>query len=263
MPIIDAVVTAGGIPGPDEPLYPLTQGKSKALLPIGGRPMIQWVLDAVGDAETVRRVVVVGLTADEAALTCAKSLDFLPNQGGMIANIEAGVKWLMAQDPATTHALLVSSDIPTITPAMVDWIVNTSLTTNHEAYYCLISDTDMEKRFPGSKRSYFRLKEGRFAGGDMNLIHTGIVSHYHPGWHGIVAARKNVFKQASLVGLGTLLRLAFGQLTIAGAEQAAQRALKVNGRALMCPYAETGMDVDKPHQYEIVRRDLEARGVHA
>ena len=37
MPIIDAVVMAGGVPGPDEPLYPLTQGRPKALLPLAGR----------------------------------------------------------------------------------------------------------------------------------------------------------------------------------------------------------------------------------
>ncbi len=34
----------------------------------------------------------------------------------------------------------------------------------------------------------------------------------------------------------------------------------VRGRAMICHYAEAGMDVDKPVQYEIVKRDLEARG---
>lgn len=263
MPSVDAVVTAGGIPAPDEPLYPLTQGKSKALLPIGGRPMIQWVLDALSGAEAIRRVVIVGLTGDEAPLRCEKTLGFLPNQGGMLSNLEAGVKWLIAQDPATTHALLVSSDIPAVTPAMVDWVINTSLTSDHEAYYSLIRDVDMERRFPGSRRSFFKLKEGRFAGGDMTLIWTGVVDHYHPGWHAIVGARKNVFRQARLVGLGTLLRLVFGRLSIQDGEQAALRALKIRGRVLLCPYAEVGMDVDKPHQYDLVRRDLEARGVPA
>jgi hypothetical protein len=225
--------------------------------------MIQWVLDALSGARAIRRVVVVGLTPGDAPLHCDKPLGFLPNQGGMISNIEAGVKWLLEQDPASSHALIVSSDIPTITPAMVDWNVDTSLTTDHEAYYSLISDVDMERRFPGSKRSFFKLKEGRFAGGDMNMFRTSLLGHYHPAWRNIVAARKNVFKQASLVGLGPLLRLVFGTLTIDGALQTAQRALNIRARVLLCPYPETGMDVDKPHQYEIVRRDLEARGVHA
>ena len=33
----------------------------------------------------------------------------------------------------------------------------------------------------------------------------------------------------------------------------------VRGRAIVCPYAEVGMDVDKPHQLEIMRADLQKR----
>jgi hypothetical protein len=31
------------------------------------------------------------------------------------------------------------------------------------------------------------------------------------------------------------------------------------GRAILCPYAEMGMDVDKPFQLEIMREDLAGR----
>ncbi len=44
---MDAIVIAGGVPTPVEPLYPYTQGKPKALLDLCGKPMIQWVLDAL------------------------------------------------------------------------------------------------------------------------------------------------------------------------------------------------------------------------
>jgi hypothetical protein len=47
-------------------------------------------------------------------------------------------------------------------------------------------------------------------------------------------------------------------------EQAAQRVsrhLKIRGRAIFCPYAEAGMDADKPFQVDILRRDLEKRKV--
>ncbi len=35
--------------------------------------------------------------------------------------------------------------------------------------------------------------------------------------------------------------------------------LNITGRAIVCPYAEVGMDVDKPHQLEIMRADLKKR----
>lgn len=264
MTITDAVVTAGGIPQPEDPLYPLTQGQNKALLPIGGVPMVQWVLDALSGSQAIRRVVIVGLAQAPAlasrALASHKPLHCLPNHGSMLGNVEAGVKWLLAQDPPPTHTLLVSSDIPAITAEMVDWNVRASLATDHEAYYSLISQADMERRFPGSRRSFFKLREGRFCGGDMNLMRAALVGSYHPGWHAVVAARKSALKLARLAGLGNLLRTVAGQMSIAGTEQAVLSRLGVRGRVLRCPYAEAGMDVDKPHQYEMLRRELEARG---
>jgi CTP:molybdopterin cytidylyltransferase MocA len=260
---IHAVVTAGGIPKPDEPLYPLTQGRSKALLPIGGVPMVQWILDALGRAECIERVVVVGLDPAEHGLECRKPLGYVPNQGSMIGNVQGGAKWALAQDSGARYVFVVSADIPTITAEMVDWNINTSLQTDHEAYYSLIPAAAMEQRFPGSRRTFFKLKEGRFSGSDMNLFQTALVGHYHPAWQAIVDSRKNVFKQAGLVGLDTLLLMALGRLSIAAIEQRVRRRLGLRGRAFLGRYAEAGMDVDKPHQYELVKADLEARGRQA
>jgi CTP:molybdopterin cytidylyltransferase MocA len=259
MQLIDAVITAGGIPQPDEPLYPLTQGKNKALLPIGGRPMVQWIVDALNGAQEIRSLVVVGLSPEDAALTSAKPISYVTNHGSMIGNAAAGVHKVLEQDPQAVHALMVSSDIPTITPAMVTWAIETGLQGEQDVCYSLVPAEAMERRFPGSRRTFFRLKEGRFTGSDMNLFRTSMVHNVHPGWRGIVEARKNVLKQASLIGFDTLLLFALGQLSMAGAVKAAKRGLGVVGRAVICPHAEMGMDVDKPHQYEIVKHDLEAR----
>ena len=62
---MDAIITAGGIPKPEDPLYPFTQGISKALLEIAGKPMIQWVLDALNEAATIDNIVIVGLDAEQ------------------------------------------------------------------------------------------------------------------------------------------------------------------------------------------------------
>ena len=80
---MDAVVTAGGIPQPDEPLYAYSRGESKALIDVAGKPMIQWVLDALGDAKTIDRIVVIGLT-DKSKLRCKKPLTYMSNQGKML-----------------------------------------------------------------------------------------------------------------------------------------------------------------------------------
>lgn len=262
MPIIDAVVTAGGVPGPDEPLYPLTQGRPKTLLPLAGRPMVQYVLDALGGAESIRRVTVVGLTAEETApLRCAKPWGQIPNQGGLIENLVAGARASLAAAQAAppTHILAVSGDVPLLQPLMLEWIIRAGLETEHEVYYSLIPHAAMEQRFPGSRRTFFRLKEGRFTAGDVTLIKASVLGGYHPAWPKIVAARKSLIQQAALVGLDTLLLAALGGLSIAFGQRRIRERLGVNGRILINPYPEVGMDVDKPRQYAAVRQELEGR----
>jgi len=58
---MDVIIPAGGIPRPGNPLYKYTQGKPKAMLDVAGKPMVQWVLDAVSQAKSIEQVAVVGL----------------------------------------------------------------------------------------------------------------------------------------------------------------------------------------------------------
>lgn len=258
---MDALVTAGGIPEPGEPLYAETQGGPKALLDIAGKPMVQWVLDALGDSQRVERVVVVGLERD-CGVHCRKPTDFVPNSGGLLANLERGLRRVMALNPQAEYALVVSGDIPAIRGAMVDWTVDTATQTRHDLYYCVIERRRMEERFPGSRRSYVRLKDHEVCGGDMNVLRLGLAAE-RGFWDKLVAARKNAMKQAALVGFDVFLLALTRQLTLARAEAMISRRLKLRGRVLLCPYPEVGMDVDKPHQLDLLRQDLAARWVVA
>src|SRR5512136_1510228 len=108
---MDAIVTAGGIPLPEEPLYPATLGQSKAMVDVAGKPMVQWVLDALSAARTVDNVIIVGLT-EKMGLNCTKKMYFVSNQGKMVENLQAGGRKVKEIHPKTRHVLLVSSDIP-------------------------------------------------------------------------------------------------------------------------------------------------------
>ena len=253
---MDAIVTAGGIPLPEEPLYPETQGHPKALVDIAGKPMIQWVLDALSESKIVENVVIVGLT-EKSSVTCKTSFQFIPDQGKMIENLRAGAEKVLELNPKAEYVLIVSSDIPAISGEMVDWTVNTAMQTDEDIYYNIIQREVMEKRFPSSKRTYTRLKDMDVCGGDMNVGRISLILEEDTDlWEKITNARKSPLKQAGLIGFDTLFLLLFRQLTLEKAAANIMKRLKITGRAIVCPYAEIGMDIDKPHQLEIMRADL-------
>jgi molybdopterin-guanine dinucleotide biosynthesis protein A len=259
---MDAIVIAGGVPQPGEYLYEFTQGQPKALLPIAGKPMIQWVLDALGAAHEVGQVVIMGLPADS-RLSFPRPLSYFPSQGAMLSNILTGVKNVLKINPSAQHALVVSSDIPMISAEMVDWVVRSALQTEHDLYYHVITRSVMEARFPGSKRSFTRLKDVEVCGGDLNVIRTLTATGRDEFWNKVIASRKNALAQASLLGLDVLLGVLFRQITLENAVKKISQRVGLRGRAVLCPYAEVGMDVDKPHQYEMARLDLENRSPSA
>ena len=255
---MDAIVTAGGIPEPDDPLYPFTQGAPKALLDIAGKPMVQWVLDALEESNLVDRVVLVGLTPDN-GIYASKIKAFVPNRGNMLDNVRAGMEKVLEMDPDPRILLTVSSDIPAVTGDMVDWLVDTVEQTENDVYYCVISRQVMETRYPDSRRSYTHLKDAEVCGGDMNVVHSRMITANAQVWERILEARKNVFKQASLIGFSTLLLLLFRRLNLEGGIKRVTERLNITGRVIFSPYAEIGMDIDKPHQLEILRKDLAQR----
>lgn len=255
---MDAVVIAGGIPQEGDPLYEYTQGASKAMLDIAGKPMLQWVLDALTGAEEIEKVVVVGL-AEEEDITCPKIVSFVPNKGDMIENVCAGVNKILEVNPQANHVIIVSSDVPAITSEMLDWLVTASKGSDLDLYYTVIERHVMEKRFPTSKRSYIRLKDIEACGGDVNIIHSSLAASDSEIWTRLINARKNAIKQAALIGFDTLLLLLFHAVTLDKAIEKVTKRLKITGKAVICPYAETGMDVDKPNQLEVLRADLAQR----
>ncbi len=252
---MDAIVTAGGIPLPEDPLYSYTNGNSKAMLDIAGKPMIQWVLDALGDAKQVDNVIVVGLSP-KSGVTCKKPLHFLSNQGRMLSNIVVGVEKALELNPQAEYVLVVSSDIPALEAHMVDWLVETCMAEKVDLYYGVIPRQVMETRFPNSKRTYTKLKDMELCGADIHISHVRMATEHLDLWEKLIGHRKSSLKQAAAIGLDTLFLLLFRRLTLADAVQRVTQRIGITGRAIVWEHAEAGMDVDKPHQLEILREDL-------
>jgi GTP:adenosylcobinamide-phosphate guanylyltransferase len=252
---MDAIVTAGGIPQPGDPLYAYSNGDSKALIDVAGKPMIQWVLDALSDSKTVDNVIVIGLTS-KSGLTCKKPLHYISNQGRMLANIVTGVNKSIELNKKTEYVLLVSSDIPAINGEIVDWLVDTTMQTKDDLYYGVCPRDVMEGRFPESRRTYTKLKDIQVCGADMNVIHISMATEHLDTWEQLIGNRKSPLRQAAVIGWDTLFQLFTRQITLQALADRASERIGIKGRIIIWDKAEPCMDVDKPHQLEIMREDL-------
>lgn len=252
---MDAIVIAGGIPNPEDPLYEFLKGDAKALVDVAGKPMVQWVLDALGSAKQVDNVILVGLSA-KTDLSCQKPLYYVSNQGRMLSNIVAGVNRALELNRKTQYVMVVSSDIPAVKPEHVDWLVETCMQTKDDLYYGVCPRDVMESRFPNSKRTYTHLKDMDVCGADMNITHVRMAIEHLDMWESLIGSRKSPLKQASIIGFGTLFALFMRRLTLEDAVKRACERIGIQARAIVWDHAEPCMDVDKPHQLELLRSDL-------
>lgn len=253
---MDVIIAAGGVPQPSDALYPFAQGNPKALLDINGKPMIQWVLDALDQADTINNIIVVGCQERQNELRSAKPITYLPIQKNILKTVQTGGEALLEINPSAQYVVLTSCDIPGITPQSINWAVNASQKGRHDVYYNAITREVMEKRYPSSGRTFTKLKDVDVCGGDLTIVRTSLLSTNKEIFERLFNARKNPLKVASLVGYSTLFQLLTRRLALEEGVKKISQRLGIKGHILLCPHAEIGMDIDKPHHLEMLRQDL-------
>lgn len=257
--VLAAVILAGHSPAEEDLLAEHSLGRPKGLIPIAGRPMIAYVAEALAGSRHIRRIIVAGLPAEYHAVLPVTA-EYTPPQADMMANAEAGIRRAMEVLPGLGGVVIASADLPLLTSEIADTFIEECLKTDHDLYYGVIERSVMEGRFPESRRTYVRLSDGEFAGGDLILVRPGALGVDQDLWRRLSSARKSPLRQARMLGgLWPVMRLLAHRMSLSEAEQRASRALNLRGRVIVCPHAELGMDVDKPFQLEIARNELEAR----
>jgi CTP:molybdopterin cytidylyltransferase MocA len=272
----DAIVLAGYDPDRPHPLAHDQGEPHKALIQVAGRPMIAYVIQALAQSARIERIVVVGLDAhtglDELAQAADCDLHYLPNRSSLFANAVQGFQFLgRVQDPQR-HVLLLSADVPLLTGGMVATFLHACRPYDHDAYWGIVERRVMEAAFPGSRRSYLRLVEGQFCNGELYLARIDAALRQQSALQELVELRKNIPRQVSKLGFGVLLRFLLRRLRLADLLGVADRMLGISAVPVILPFAESGMDVDKPHQLDLVEAYLRrqaadgasgARSVHA
>lgn len=257
---LPCLVLAGGVPRPGEPLYSETMGRPKALLEIAGRPMVQWVLDALADSGMAGEVVLAGLE-EVAALRYEGGLLALPPQGSLADNLFAGIARLLQLEPAPARALYCWSDIPLATGPMLRRFTEAAVACADESgadvVAGLVGRRALEERFSELDEPWLRLREGLFVAADFGLFDPRRAEAVRRPLEVLTGQRKSAIRQAGTVGLGLLVRYLLGRLSLPVLERTLERRYGVRPRILVAEDPELGLDVDGPANLAICRSLLE------
>jgi molybdopterin-guanine dinucleotide biosynthesis protein A len=250
-PKICAIVLAGGRVPPTLVEY----CSQRALLRISGRFMLDYLLETLNNAPSIAGFVLV------AAPEALPELAHLPGRklaasDTLVDNMQRGAREVAGANP--THLLFVTGDIPLLTVAGIEEYIAASVASGAALTYPIIPRSASEQRFPGATRTYVRLKEDNFTGGNAIFTTAHLLDDKRELIQRLYTARKDPFKLAQILGLATVLRMLLGILTLPYVERVASRLLGAPARAIITRHAEIGFDVDKASDLRAVETALGA-----
>ncbi|MHB8172418.1 MAG: nucleotidyltransferase family protein [Thermincolia bacterium] len=249
---VDAVILAGSLN--DGPLKNCSHADYEALIKIGDRPMVDYVIEAVAQSPSVNQMVLVGAEEIYRQTNGRTVLHALPGDNP-VASVLNGVKALSGDK----RILLATADIPLITSEAIEDFIQACAGTQADFYYPIVSRTINENHYPMVKRTYVSLKEGVFTGGNLFLVNPQIVDRCALWAEDMVSLRKSPFRLCRRLGLSFMVKFICRCLTISELEDKVSHLLGVRARTVITSYPEIGVDVDKPNDLHTITEILEGK----
>jgi GTP:adenosylcobinamide-phosphate guanylyltransferase len=249
---VDAVILAGG---DGEVIDPSC--RFKGLLPVAGKPLVEWVVDAFASASLINEIAVVIPTAEGLGPWVDSVDKLVVSDGVFMDNVLAGAASFRVDRPV----LVATGDIPLVTPEAIDDFVRVSLDSGADFTYPLITRTRMDQEYPSGERTYFRLKTGWHTGGNAMLVNPLLLPAARHLGQRLFDQRKSPVGVLRIAGIGFVARFVLGQLEPEDLGEKIRQLLGGSGAAVATDHACLAVDVDKPSDLVLVERVLRERGL--
>ena len=248
---VNVLILAGQRQGVVDPLCAESGVKWKALLPLLGKPMIDYVFAALGASRSLAKPYwVSGL---DISLLSA-SLNQSPSGAGPASSV------VIAAEAGLPYPFLVTTcDHPLLTPDMVEDFIKDAQESGADFALGLASKTVIAPAYPTTKRTYLKFKDDHVSGCNLFYVKNENGLEAVKFWRAAQHDRKKPIKLARRLGIGMLLKYISGSLTKNIAFEYTSNKLKINAKYVMLPYAEAAIDVDKPSDKILVESILAKR----
>jgi hypothetical protein len=167
----------------------------------------------------------------------------LPAGRRLVDSLTLGLGAAMGRDPAARF-LIVTADVPWWDAHGVRAFLRDA--PRADLVYPVVAEATALARFPDQKRTFVRLADGRFTGGNAVLLSPRAVPALLPFVDLAYEARKQPFALARRVGWGTLVALATGRARLDGIQERVRTLLGIDARVFVSEDAAIAADVDHP-----------------
>lgn len=257
MNALTALVLAGTRTGGDA--LAQSEGVShKALIPVGGRTMIEHVVGALDALPAIRRIVIAIERPERLAPLAGLRAPAL-RQAPVVVPAGAGPSASVAAALAAegTPLLVTTADHPLLRPEWLERFL-AAVPAGADAAVALARRDRVEAAAPGTGRTWLRFADGEYSGCNLFLLARPPAAGAVEFWRGMEADRRRPIAMMRRLGFRFALRYGFGWLRLG---DALARLAELSGTRVTAVEMEDGraaIDVDKAADLELVRRLLAA-----
>ncbi len=261
-----ALVLAGSR-GRTDPVAQARGLPHKALVPVLGVPMLQRVVQTLLENTHIRHIILCldqglmdhGLGPELEALIAEGTLKIAEPKASPSVSVAHIVDRFCDVDEAWP-LLVTTADHPLLTTSMIRHFIEA---TPDEADLAVgfASASVIKQQHPNAVRTFYRFAGEGYSGCNLFLLSTPKARSFVTFWQDMEQHRKRPWRLVAAIGFPVLLRFLIGRLTIDAAFDHLSNRIGARARAVIMPFAEAAIDVDKPSDLTLAETILRARQV--
>lgn len=248
-----AIVLAGSRPGRDA--FAEAHGTDlKALIPVGGEPMVRRPVRALLASEKIGDIIVLSQAPERIAAVLPEDPRVTVRRSD--ATIAATMLELCVDKTTQWPLLVTTADHALLDAATVNEFCDAA---RGDIAIGMVERATLLRRFPDAQRTWLKFRGGAYTGANLFALQSPKAAAAIELWRSVENERKKGWRVVSLLGpfvlIGTVLRL----LSIDNALASVGRKLGLDIRAVRLSNPLAGVDVDKPEDHAMAEAILAGR----
>ena len=245
---------------PQDPVARHAGQSHKALVPVGGVPMLIRVLRVLRASRSIGGIAVC-LEAGAPVAGAEPELQALLADGAVTlidASSTPSRSVLAALGTLPLPLLITTADHPLLSAAMIDHFC-AAVPVDADAAVAVVRASLLQRSYPNAIRTYYRFAGEGYSGCNLFLLQSPDALRVVELWTRLERHRKQPWRLIAEVGPIALLRFLLGRLDLEGAMHHLSTRVGAKVRAVEMPFAEAAIDVDKPADLELAEAILARR----